>query len=166
MKIKKKGQRGLRMRVTHHTVTFDMLYDNLQTYINSTHQFAILNVHEYTNKYTILYSNIRKTLKHPAFVGVFLNFDNYCMDMNKIKLTELTFRYLLKWYVSLLCTSFAAFLQNSMAFWYKKICLCMGFSLSSRSRSFLLSVHTENDPCISSSPWSCSSPCTFNMLLN
>jgi hypothetical protein len=45
-----------------------------------------------------------------------------------------------------------------MAFWYKKICLCMGLSLNSRSRSFLLSIHTENDPCISSSPWSHRSP--------
>ena len=81
--MKKRGRRGLRMRVTHHTVTFDMLYDNLQTYRNSTHQFAELEIHEYTNKCTILHYDIRKTLQHSAFVGVFLNSDNYCMDMNR-----------------------------------------------------------------------------------
>lgn len=139
-------------------------YKPTETVHISTHQFVELEINEYTKKCTILHYDIRKTLQHSAFVGVFLNFDYYCMDMNTMKFAELTFRYLLKWYVSLLCTSFAAFLQNSMAFWYKKICLCMGFSLSSRSRSFLLSVHTENDPCISSSPWSRSSPCKFHTL--
>jgi len=53
-----------------------MLYDYLQTYINSIHQFAELKIYEYTNKCNVLFYNIRKTLQHGAFVGVSLNSDN------------------------------------------------------------------------------------------
>jgi len=78
LKTKKRGQEGLRIKITHHTVAFDMLYDNLQTYVNSTHQFVELKIYEYTNKCNVLFYNIRKTLQHSAFVGVSLNFDNQC----------------------------------------------------------------------------------------
>ena len=76
LKIKKEGSRGLRIKITHHTVTFDMLYVNLQTYVKGTHQFTELKIHEYTHKCTVLFFNIKKTLQHSAFVAVSLNFDN------------------------------------------------------------------------------------------